>query len=353
MGLPGETKKDFYNSMQKVVDFGFQRAAVADIRLLDGSVMAEEDYKKKFGIESLFRVIPAAYGEYGGIKVVEYEECIRKTNTMTKKDFIELRLFVAHYYLLFYLELGKPLIDFAEKNGVRTINLISDISKDVDGEKYPTLHNYFEQFHKKTNGEWYKTNMEADEYYLKDEVFNKLMKDGFPKLNFEYASKLITDQDLKSEFISFLAYHIKNKLTSKNLQIDEISNFCIKRLYQPPFVNKKDTIYLSFDSAKHLAFYLKDYEFVRKSNKEKKGEYRGLIESSISSDKNKEKINLKSNHILSRNKKNRLEFDTDKKKSLWLKNEMKKYDGEKNILRAIQLVLQVNQKAFLRSYSIF
>ena len=37
----------------------------------------EDDYKKKYGIKSLYRVIPSAYGEYGGIKVVEYEKCIR------------------------------------------------------------------------------------------------------------------------------------------------------------------------------------------------------------------------------------------------------------------------------------
>ena len=33
--------------MKKVIDFGFHRASVGDIRLLDGSVMAEDDFKKK------------------------------------------------------------------------------------------------------------------------------------------------------------------------------------------------------------------------------------------------------------------------------------------------------------------
>ena len=82
LGLPGESKDQYISSMKKVIDYGFQRASVADIRLLSGSVMAEDDYRKKFGLVSRFRVIPSAYGEYGDEKVVEYEECIRKTSTM-------------------------------------------------------------------------------------------------------------------------------------------------------------------------------------------------------------------------------------------------------------------------------
>ena len=49
VGLPGETKQQFIDSMKKVIDFGFLKAQVADIRLLDGSVMAENDFKEKFG----------------------------------------------------------------------------------------------------------------------------------------------------------------------------------------------------------------------------------------------------------------------------------------------------------------
>ena len=60
------------------------------------------DFREKFSIKSRFRVIPTAYGEYGGQKVVEYEECIRETNTMSEKDLLELRLFNANYFILTY-----------------------------------------------------------------------------------------------------------------------------------------------------------------------------------------------------------------------------------------------------------
>ena len=83
-------------------------------------------------------MIPSAYGEYGGIKVVEYEKCIRETNTMSGEDFQELRRFNAHFFLLHTLEIGKPLMDYAEKHGIHPIKLVSDISGNFDKEKYPT-----------------------------------------------------------------------------------------------------------------------------------------------------------------------------------------------------------------------
>ena len=43
-------------------------------------------------------------------------------------------------------------------------------------------------------------------------MFNKIMKDGFPKLNYEYASELIKNFDLRREFMEWLSANIINKL---------------------------------------------------------------------------------------------------------------------------------------------
>jgi len=353
LGLPGETKEDFYNSMKKVIDVGFQRAAIADIRLLAGSQMAEEDFRKKFAIDSLYRVIPSAYGEYGGIKVVEYEECIRKNSTMSSDDFSELRLFNANYFVLYFVELARPLLDFAQKNGLHPITLISNISKKVNSKNYPALAKYLDRFNKQANSEWYKTTEEADNYYLKPKIFNKLMKDGFPKLSYEYAAQLISKKNLRDEFLRWIAENIKNKLPKQNLVVDELVKFCVHRIYDSPFLNKKDTIELSSDTSNHLALYLNDYNYEASIvGKEKKGEYRDLVGSSTNL-KEVEKTNNKLfAHDKSKDSKVQLKFDIDEEKSKWLQKEVERNGGSKDLQLAIQVVLTNNQKAFLRSYSL-
>jgi len=355
LGLPGETREQYTDSMKKVIDFGFQRASVADIRLLDGSVMAENDYRKKFGLESRFRVIPSAYGEYGGIKVIEYEECIRKTNTMSTKDLLELRLFNANFFLLYYLEFGRPVLDFIQKEGMHPIDLISEISKNVDKKKYPLLSKYIDNFKKTANDEWFDNVDSANKYYHQDEIFKNIMKNGFPKLNYEYATELLTNVDLRIEFMSLVGQNLKKKLVDKNLVIDEIIKFCIERVYNLPVSNRHDTMELSFDSADHLSAYVSDYSYNAKDENEKqtfrKGETRDTF-SGVKSLNGKKKNGISLGTNLNGENKVKIQFDIDQKKSEWLNKQIERNGGKKDLKLAIQVVLQKNQKAFLRSWSL-
>ena len=70
------------------------------------------------------------------------------------------------------------------------------------------------------------------------------MKNGFPKLGYQYAAKLLTNYDLKNEFFTWVAHNIKNKLSTKKLQVDEIAKFCVKRVYNLPLENKIETMEL-------------------------------------------------------------------------------------------------------------
>ncbi|MDC1122008.1 cobalamin-dependent protein [Nitrospinaceae bacterium] len=355
LGLPGESKEQFIDSMAKVIDFGFHSASVADIRLLDGGVMNESEFREEFGIESGFRVIPSAYGEYDGIRVIEYEECIRKTMAMSTEDLLELRLFNANYFLLYFIELGRPILDFIQKNGLHPITLIADISKNIDKTNYPVLSEHVERFTKTAADEWYESPQEVNQYYLQPEMFNKIMKEGFPKLNYEYAAELLTRPDLRSEYMEWIGENIKKKLEGKDSVIDELVSFCVQRVYSPPFINKQDVMELSFNSANHLTKYANDYnhnELGRNSDEEKKvdrvqGETRNTIGSVFS----KEGSNLYAKS-LNINSSFKLKFDTDREKTKWLKNEIDRNGGSNNILLTIQVMLQFNQKAFLRSWSI-
>lgn len=355
LGLPGETKQQYTDSMKKVIDFGFQRASVADIRLLDGSVMAENDYREKFGLESGFRVIPSAYGEYGGIKVIEYEECIRKTNSMSTEDLLELRLFNANFFLLYFVEFGRPMLDFGQKEGMHPIDLISEISRSVDRKKYPLLSKYIEKFTKSANDEWFDTVDNADRHYHQDKIFSNIMKNGFPKLNYEYATELLTNLDLRIEFMKLIGQNLKKKLTSKHSVVDEIIKFCVERLYSLPVSNRQDTMELSFDSANHLSAYVSDYSYNVLDEKEKqtfrKGETRDTF-SGVKSLDEKERDGISLSNNFSEKNRVKIQFDIDQKKSDWLNNQIERNGGKKDLKLAIQVVLQKNQKAFLRSWSL-
>jgi hypothetical protein len=129
--------------------------------------------------------------------------------------------------------------------------------------------------------------------------------------------------------------------------------FCLHRVYCLPVNNKQETIELSFDSANHLVDYINDYSYSSKDNEEKNTYRKGEIRDTFSSVK---KINNKNNEEdlkkLNKRSKFKLMFDIDKEKSGWLNNQIQRNGGAKDIMLAIQVVLQKNQKAFLRSWNI-
>ena len=361
LGLPGESKAQYISSMKKVIDYGFQRASVADIRLLSGSVMAEEDYKKKFGLVSRFRVIPSAYGEYGGEKVVEFEECIRKTSTMSTEDLLELRLFNANFFLLYYIELGRPLLDFAYKNNLHPIDLIADVSKSIDKKDYPLLSNYINKFINIANAEWFNSEKEANDHYLKEAMFSNIIKNGFPKLNYEYATQLLVNFELRNEFLTLMGDEIKKRLGKNEDKIDELVYFCINRVFNIEVKSnlikeKQDDMELSHEVASHLTKYVDDYTYKSEGNDAitlRKGEIRDSFSSMSKVEdlqQNFETLNFKANDQT--NGKVKISFDVDKGKNAWLKEQINRNGGNKNFFLAIQVVLQKNQKAFLRSWKI-
>ena len=101
------------------------------------------------------------------------------------------------------------------------------------------------------------------------------------------------------------------------------------------------------------AHWVNDYDYNTLDVKEKKtyrkGETRDTFSSLKYSQFTKEDKELFKDN-LNKNSRMQIKFDTNKEKTGWLDQEIKNNGGEKNIMLAIQVALQTNQKAFLRSW---
>ena len=110
---------------------------------------------------------------------------------------------------------------------------------------------------------------------------------------------------------------------------------------------------LSFQIANHLINYIADYDYINTGSTVDKTVRKGEARDSfapISTFSNK--VENKDSSIKNRNKnlKIKIKFDVDGKKTGWLNQQIRRNGGEKDIMLAIQVVLQKNQKAFLRSW---
>lgn len=127
LGLPGESLQSFCDGIDKNLDAGQHDGLFIYLcRVLPGTEMAEEAYRKKHGIETVRLPIQANHGSLDAAQVgpTEYEETVIATKTMPHADWLEAQrvawfvevffvLGIARLPLLWLREQGVTVTEFA------------------------------------------------------------------------------------------------------------------------------------------------------------------------------------------------------------------------------------------------
>ena len=93
LGLPGETTKSFKSSIEEIIK-GETSLFIYHCSVLPNTEMAHPDYLKKFGIETVRVPLSETHCEIRRKEhVIEYEEIIIKTNTMSKSEWIDMAVY--------------------------------------------------------------------------------------------------------------------------------------------------------------------------------------------------------------------------------------------------------------------
>ncbi len=316
VGLPGETKTSHLASVKKAFDVGFHKVNVGDIRLLPGSRMEEDDYQEQYHLKTRFRVIPSAYGAYGGRRVVEYERCIRETDTMSEEDFLSLRLFHGYNFVLYNLEFGRPLLDFAHKHGGHPVDVISAMTERPSKEQYPLLVKLVDMYTAHAMAEWYRSVEEADSFYCSDEVFPEIARDGVPKLNYDLGARLLLDRPVRHEFLCWAAAKVKQTILPQfHAAVDHLALFSCDRLYTFPLIGTQPPVAVAEEVREHVLQYLAVGTTFRRTG-----------DSLIAID---------------------LDVNEHRRKSLI--EAVDRYGGSSNLSLAVQVIFQFNSRSFLRA----
>jgi radical SAM superfamily enzyme YgiQ (UPF0313 family) len=257
VGLPGESRTRHVESIKMAFDAGFDKFQIGDIRLLLGTEMEEDHSREAYKLQTKYRIIPNAFGNYGGQRVIDYEACIRETADMDGQDFLELRLFHGHIFLMVNLEIGRPLLDFGTQYGIHPVDLIYAISEIPPANRYPLLAQLFNEYVAHSSSEWFDSQEEADEFYLQDDQWRNLAEFGFPKLNYDYASKLLTDSRLLAEFLGWGCENLATMLPEEARQyVDDVALFAEKRTVTLPLNLNEEIIEIAHPVADVLCGYL-------------------------------------------------------------------------------------------------
>ena len=122
--LPGETKESFLQGISDLLDTGVLRVSAHQLMLLHGAPLSNPDQRERFAFKTRFRVVARDVGDYGtGEPVIETEEMVVETSTISFADYLELRVFHLLLTIFYYEGNIQEAFALAQEHGVKPFDL--------------------------------------------------------------------------------------------------------------------------------------------------------------------------------------------------------------------------------------
>ena len=223
LGLPGETYSNHIQTLRDLIRAKMDEIVVHTCMLLDGSEMNLPEERKKWGMKTKFRALQRDFAELSsGKKVIEYEEDVVGSNTMTFEEYINLRILA---FIIFVTNQG-IVFDAIQK-------LLREQDIDVFELYYGMLTNkknssgktqkVIEQFKQATIDELWDSPQGLLENFQKDSEYKKLL-DGEAGTNVIYHYKAVVISEYMDDWTEHVIEAARILIKNSNNYNDEFEN---------------------------------------------------------------------------------------------------------------------------------
>jgi tRNA A37 methylthiotransferase MiaB len=231
LGLPGETFEAHLRTLQSLLSAKMDHLMVYSCMLLKGSQMDLPEQRKKWDLKTKFRILVKDFAKLSnGKKVIEIEEIVIGSNTMTFEDYINLRSIDFAIYASNTIPTFRPLLKFLREHEIDLLELFHRIVKQsVDN---PSINKIFKEFRQLTTNELWDTPEELEAHYQNESEYQKLL-DGKSAFNILYYCTGQVIGEYIDEWLDYIINVAKKLLIEENKfdnklqeQFLMITNFC-------------------------------------------------------------------------------------------------------------------------------
>ena len=218
VALPCETLESHFDALRYLFDAGVDFININPLMLLEGSLLATEEERKRYGLKTKWRLLENCYGIFEGSPVIEYQEMVIQTNTMSEEDVLLCRPVSWLTQMSWNLKRHDLLIKYVQ---LLDINPLDFLLRAIENYKKadPKVSAIFESFFKEAREELFETKEKLIDYYSKPEQLEILKKGGFRKMNTHYTSRV--SLECEKEFLDYYKGVAIKLLNEKNLDAEE------------------------------------------------------------------------------------------------------------------------------------
>ena len=232
LGLPGETHENHMTTLRELIRARMDEIQVHTCMLLDGSEMGTPNERKKWKLNTKFRILQRDFVELSnGKKVMEIEEVVVSSEHMTFDEYVDLRILAFVIYITNRGTVYDPITKFLREQNLDVFDYFCKIKDDIDSAP-KSIQNIFKRFKDATINELWDTPEEIIANYQKDSEYKKLLN-GDAGINVMYHFLAETTSQCMDDWAAYIlntAYDFLKKSIQNNQvweqKFNDVSNYC-------------------------------------------------------------------------------------------------------------------------------
>lgn len=213
IGLPGETRQSFYDTVEKIMALGINGFIPYTLMVLKGTPLGDDIYDQRSEYTVKHRIVPQQFGKYDGQLVVDTEEVAVGTPTMTFDDYLECRSLCFFLQVVYGNDLFANHIQLLRMHSCDVFQWILDIMKAVRKDE-GKLGRLFKSFYADTRDELWDSEEEIRTFFESEENYSALM-DGKYGANLMSKYTFLSRMECFSEWVDVVFQMTRSTLLEK------------------------------------------------------------------------------------------------------------------------------------------
>ena len=173
IGLPGETRQSFFDTVEKIIGLGIDGFIPYTLMVLRGTPLGDEINQRLTEYTVKHRIVPQQFGKYEGSLILDTEEVAVATPTMSYADYLECRSLCFFLQVVYGNDVFRDVMHILKARSCSVFKWLLDIMDAVrsDNGKLGVL---FQSFYSETQAELWDSEKSIYSFFENDENYKAL-----------------------------------------------------------------------------------------------------------------------------------------------------------------------------------
>ena len=222
LGLPGDSYDSHLSTLKTLLNASMDEILVFTCMLLPGSELYQEDERKKWGLITKHRILPRDFTKLSsGRIVIETEEVVVGSNSMTFDEYVDLRVFNFILAVTNSDTAFSALKMFLTEHGIGIFDVTNRMFNNLNSAP-DCITKLCNDYRRATIDELWDSSEEILAHYQQESEFEKLLN-GEAGINVLYHHQAIVFSTYMSEWTDYIFAMVKELLVDKG-RFDEVSS---------------------------------------------------------------------------------------------------------------------------------